>query len=92
MSLKFKRNLPIILFLTAFLCFLAFAMGNQRIVSYTVRVESQQAEHEATMRFDISNDIVLQASLSVTPTSSINSQINAASQTLSVTSELVNDK
>jgi hypothetical protein len=36
MSLKFKRNYPIILLLVAFLSFLAFAMGNQPIIAYSI--------------------------------------------------------
>ena len=36
MSLKFKRNYPIILLLVVILSFLAFAMGNQPIIAYIV--------------------------------------------------------
>jgi hypothetical protein len=36
MSLKLKRNYPIILLLVAILSFLAFAMGNQPIIAYIV--------------------------------------------------------
>ena len=36
MSLKFKRNYPIIILLVAFLSFLAFAMGNQPIIAYSI--------------------------------------------------------
>ena len=37
MSLKFKRYYPIIIFLVAFLAFLVFAMGDQYVISYTLR-------------------------------------------------------
>jgi hypothetical protein len=36
MSLKFKRNYPIILLLVAILSFLAFGMGNQPIIAYII--------------------------------------------------------
>ena len=36
MTLKFKRNLPIILLLTGILLFMSFVMGNQIITLYTV--------------------------------------------------------
>jgi len=36
MSLKFKRNSPLIILLLAFLSFLAFAIGNQPIIAYMV--------------------------------------------------------
>jgi len=37
MSLKFKRNYPIILWLIAPLSFLAIAMGDQPIIAYTIK-------------------------------------------------------
>ena len=37
MSIKFKRYYPIIIFLVAFLAFLVFAMGDQYVISYTLR-------------------------------------------------------
>jgi hypothetical protein len=36
MSLRFKRNYPIILLLIAILSFLVFAMGNQPIIAYII--------------------------------------------------------
>ena len=36
MSLKFKRNYPIILLLVTILFFLALAMGGQPIVAYSI--------------------------------------------------------
>ena len=56
MSLKFKRHYPIILLLVAIPSFLAFAMGDQPIIAYTLKAESQQIEQAATTRFDIAND------------------------------------
>lgn len=42
MTLKFKRNLPLVLLLVGSLALLALTMGNQRIVSYTVNTEALQ--------------------------------------------------
>ena len=36
MSLKFKRNYPIILLLVTILSFLAFVLGSQPIIAYTL--------------------------------------------------------
>ncbi|MCL4268750.1 MAG: hypothetical protein KJZ72_04365 [Anaerolineales bacterium] len=36
MTLKFKRNLPLLLLLVGLLAFLAVALGDRQIVSYTV--------------------------------------------------------
>jgi len=36
MNLKFKRNYPLILLLVAILSFLAFSMGAQSIIAYTL--------------------------------------------------------
>jgi hypothetical protein len=92
MSLKFKRNYPIILSLIAILSFLAFAMGDQRIIAYTVKAESQQTEQVATMRFDITNDIARLVGLPTTQTAYGGSQINDADETPYINSELVNDE
>jgi spore coat protein CotH len=59
MSLKFKRNYPLILLLVAVLAFFTFAMGGQRIVAYTVRAKGQQTAQVASTRFDITNDVAL---------------------------------
>jgi hypothetical protein len=37
MSLKFKRNYPIILWLISTLSFLAIAMGDHPIIAYTIK-------------------------------------------------------
>jgi len=37
MSLKFKRNYPIILLLVSVLFFLAFGLGSQPIIAYTIK-------------------------------------------------------
>lgn len=42
MTLKFKRNLPIVLVLAGILSLLALTMGNQQIVSYTVNTDTLQ--------------------------------------------------
>lgn len=42
MTLKFKRNLPIVLMLVGILSLLALTMGSQQIVSYTVRTNAVQ--------------------------------------------------
>ena len=44
MSLRFKRNYPIVLLLLAILVFLTLALGDQRIVAYTARAQGQQTE------------------------------------------------
>jgi hypothetical protein len=36
MSLKFKRNYPLILLLVTILSFLAFVLGGQSIIAYTL--------------------------------------------------------
>jgi hypothetical protein len=36
MSLRFKRNYPIIILLATILSFLALAMGNQPIIAYSI--------------------------------------------------------
>lgn len=43
MSLKFKRNLPILLLLVALLSFLTLAMGTQPICAYSLTLETQVA-------------------------------------------------
>ena len=57
MSLKFKRNYPIILLLIAILAFLTLAMGNQRIVAYTARTQDQQTEPVGGTRLDVTDDV-----------------------------------
>jgi hypothetical protein len=43
MTLKFKRNLPLVIMLVGILSLLALTMGNQKIVSYTVNAQALQA-------------------------------------------------
>ena len=38
MTLKIKRNLPLVLFLIAFLAFLVVAMGGQHIAAYAISI------------------------------------------------------
>ena len=40
MTLKFKRNLPILLLLVSILSLMALTMGSQQIVSYTVNTDT----------------------------------------------------
>ena len=42
MTLKFKRNLPIVILLVGILSLLALTMGSQQIVSYTVNTDALQ--------------------------------------------------
>ncbi len=43
MTLKFRRNLPLVLMLVGILSLLALTMGDQQIVSYTVNTQALQA-------------------------------------------------
>lgn len=43
MTLKFKRNLPLVLLLIGILVFMAATLGNQTIISYTVTPATVQA-------------------------------------------------
>ena len=58
MSLNFKRNYPIILFLVIALAFFTFVIGNQRVIAYTVQSRNQQNEQVIT-RSNITNDRAL---------------------------------
>lgn len=42
MTLKFKRNLPIVILLVGILSLLALTMGSQKIVSYTINTDALQ--------------------------------------------------
>lgn len=55
MTLKFKRNLPLVLLLTGILSILALTMGSQRIVSYTVTKETLQAWQTTVSQLDFSS-------------------------------------
>jgi hypothetical protein len=52
MSLKLRRNLPLVLLLLTILTFLALGLGDQRIVAYTAATDSQQAEAAVTLDSD----------------------------------------
>ena len=43
MTLRFKRNYPLVLMLVGILSILALTMGNQPIVSYTITTDMLQA-------------------------------------------------
>ena len=49
MSLKLRRNLPLVLLLLAFLIFLALGLGDQPIIAYTAATDSQQTEAPVTI-------------------------------------------
>jgi hypothetical protein len=57
MSLKFKRNYPLILLLVAILTFLTLAMGDQRIVAYTAKAQGQQTELVGGTRLDVTDEV-----------------------------------
>ncbi len=59
MSLKFKRNYPIILLLVLALSFFTFVMGDQRIIAYTVKTESTQTGQVIPNRNDYSSATTL---------------------------------
>ncbi len=50
MSLKTKRNLPVILLLAAILAVMAFGMGNQPIRSYTINLATTPTAQVITLR------------------------------------------
>jgi len=55
MTLKFKRNLPILLLLIGILSFMALTMGNQQIVSYTVNTDALPTVQLASINEGLSN-------------------------------------
>jgi hypothetical protein len=58
MSLRFKRNYPIVLLLMVILVFLTLAMGDQRIVAYTAKAQDQPAESVSSDSLDGADDAV----------------------------------
>ena len=63
MSLKLRRNLPLVVLLLVILTFLALGLGDQPIIAYTAATESQQVETPVILNSDISNDGGTTASL-----------------------------
>ena len=59
MSLRFKRNYPIILLLALVLAFFGVAMGNQRVIAYTTQASSTATEEADPQGFDYTNDVAL---------------------------------
>lgn len=53
MTLKFKRNLPLVLLLVGILVLMVLTMGNQRIVSYTVNTEALQTVQLTSIADDL---------------------------------------
>ena len=87
MSLKFRRNYPMILLLLAILCFLTLAIGDQPIVAYTIKVERRQTGQLATMEVNPVNDTAWPVGLSTTPTAGAGSQIAHANVAFDVNPE-----
>ncbi|MBI3151944.1 MAG: hypothetical protein HYZ21_07425 [Chloroflexi bacterium] len=71
MTLKFKRNLPLVLLLVSILSFMAVAMGNQRIISYTVNAETLRTMRLSAYGFDLSDDLSQLAGLFGTDANSV---------------------
>ena len=67
MSLKMRRNLPLVVLLLALLAFLAVAWGDLPIVAYTAAMDSQQAEASEMLDSDLTNDGGETAGLLETP-------------------------
>lgn len=57
MTLKFKRNLPLLLLLTGILLLMALGMGNQIITSYTVTPAAVQAWAAHLSQLDLTNSL-----------------------------------
>jgi len=55
MTLKFKRNLPILLLLVGILALLVLTMGSQQIVSYTVNTDAFPIVQGVSIKEDLSN-------------------------------------
>lgn len=55
MTLKIKRNLPILLLLVSILSLMALTMGSQQIVSYTINTNALPTVQFATINEDLSN-------------------------------------
>ncbi len=56
MSLKLRRNLPLLLLLLAILTFLALGLGDQPIVAYSAATVSQQREASVALDSDVTSD------------------------------------
>jgi hypothetical protein len=56
MSLKLRRNLPLVLLLLVILAFLVLVWGNQPMVAYTAARDSGQAEAPETLDGDVTNE------------------------------------
>ena len=63
MSLKLRRNLPLVLLLLVILAFLALVLGNQPIVAYTAATDIQQAGTPVMLDSGVTNDAGGTASL-----------------------------
>ena len=92
MSLKFKRNLPLILFLVTFLSFLAFGVGDQRVISYTITVEPSNTTQATTIGSDTNSDRIDVFGLTAAQDSGAVAQNNDVNETPSIVSELTNNQ
>lgn len=72
MTLRFKRNVPLVLLLVGILSLLALTMGNQPIVSYTVNTEALQTVQLTA----ITDDLAQLTGLFSAQTTDIGSQLN----------------
>lgn len=72
MTLRFKRNVPLVLLLVGILSLLALTMGNQPIVSYTVNTEALQTVQLTA----ITDDLAQLTGLFSAQTTGIGSQLN----------------
>jgi len=55
MTLKFKRNIPILLLLVSILSLMVLTIGSQQIVSYTVNTDALPTLQLASINEDLSN-------------------------------------
>lgn len=55
MSLRTKRNLPLVFVLLALLSILTLTMGNQRIISYTFHLANQPVERDLVVASGIAS-------------------------------------
>jgi hypothetical protein len=72
MTLRYKRNLPLVLLLVGILSLFALTMGNQPIVSYTVNTQTLQTVQLTS----VTDDLVQWTGLFNADTTNIGSQLN----------------
>jgi hypothetical protein len=67
MSLKLRRNLPLVLLLLAILVLLALGLGDQPIIAYTASRDNLETTTPGTIASDMTNDSGVTAGLLGTP-------------------------